>query len=155
MNCLRRGWHCRERWRSAGDRPKWRPRIRIVPGFGGGSGCQVGLGAEQPALQEEIQKRGAKLVIIDPLMAFLSGSVDSNKDQDIRRCLQTLAKVAEKEDATILFLRHLNKAAGTKAIYRGGGSIGIIGAVRVGLLVAQDPGDSKTRATGLLEEQRR
>ncbi len=38
-------------------------------------------------------------------------------------------------------MRHLNKASGGKAIYRGGGSTGIIGAPRAGYLIAPDPDD--------------
>ena len=41
-----------------------------------------------------------------------------------------------------MLLRHLNKGNSSKAIYRGSGSIGIIGAARLGMLVAEDP-DSK------------
>jgi hypothetical protein len=36
-------------------------------------------------------------------------------------------------------VRHLSKSEGTSPIYRGGGSIGIIGAARMGALVAKDP----------------
>jgi hypothetical protein len=39
----------------------------------------------------------------------------------------------------VVLLRHLSKAGTTKAVYRGGGSIGIIAAARSGLLVAPDP----------------
>jgi hypothetical protein len=38
-------------------------------------------------------------------------------------------------------VRHLNKMAGGSPLYRGGGSIGIIGAARCGLLIAADPDD--------------
>ncbi|HET6568400.1 MAG TPA: hypothetical protein VFG50_10585, partial [Rhodothermales bacterium] len=39
----------------------------------------------------------------------------------------------------VLVIRHLNKAAGGHALYRGGGSIGIIGAARLGLLLGRPP----------------
>lgn len=81
------------------------------------------------------------LVIIDPLMAFLEGRVNSWRDQDVRAALAPLAKIAQKSWAAIVIVRHLNKAAGASAIYRGGGSIGIIGAARSGLLVAKSPDD--------------
>ncbi len=38
-------------------------------------------------------------------------------------------------------MRHLNKLNGGPALYRGGGSIGIIGAVRSALLVGRNPAD--------------
>jgi hypothetical protein len=40
-----------------------------------------------------------------------------------------------------VLIRHLNKSGGGHAIYRGGGSIGIIGAARAAFLVARDPDD--------------
>jgi hypothetical protein len=84
-------------------------------------------------------------VVIDPLMAFLSGKTDSHKDQDIRRALAPLATLAERTRAAVLIVRHLNKAAGGNTLYRGGGSIGIIGAARSGLVVAKDPEDPERR----------
>ena len=42
-------------------------------------------------------------------------------------------------------VRHLNKASGGNALYRGGGSIGIVGAARSALLVAKDPQDDARR----------
>lgn len=38
-----------------------------------------------------------------------------------------------------MYLRHLNKGSGTKAMYRGGGSIAIIGAARAGFMVGANP----------------
>jgi len=42
-------------------------------------------------------------------------------------------------------VRHLNKMTAGNPLYRGGGSIGIIGAARSGLLVAKDPDDPNGR----------
>ena len=98
-----------------------------------------------PMLEQAIEEVGAKLVIVDPLMAFLGGDVNSYRDQDIRRALTPLAKMAERTGAAVVLVRHLNKSTGGQALYRGGGSIGIIGAVRSGLLVAKDPDDPQRR----------
>lgn len=97
--------------------------------------------ADVSAIEEAIKQCGAKLVIIDPLMAYLPGTVNSNRDQDIRRVLAPLAAIAERTQAAIVVVRHLNKAVGGNPLYRGGGSIGIIGAARSGLVVAKDPTD--------------
>ena len=94
-----------------------------------------------PVLEEIIQRVGARLVVIDPLMAYLDGRVNSWRDQDVRATLAPLADLAERTGTAILILRHLNKATGMSAIYRGGGSIGIIGAARSGLVVAKHPDD--------------
>jgi AAA domain len=87
----------------------------------------------------------ARLVVIDPLMAFLDPSVNSFRDQDARLTLSPLAQLAQETGAAVLILRHLNKSAGGNALYRGGGSIGFIGAVRSGLVAAKDPDDPKHR----------
>ena len=97
------------------------------------------------ALEQAIRRVGAKLVIVDPVMAFLGTQTDSHRDQDIRRCLAPLARLAETNGAAFLIIRHLNKASGGNPIYRGGGSIGIIGAARSGLLVSKDPDEEARR----------
>jgi hypothetical protein len=84
---------------------------------------------------------GARLVIIDPMNAVLSTKVDAYRDQDVRVALAPLARVAQETGAAIVLVRHLTKGGGSNALYRGGGSIGIIGAARSGLLVAPDPND--------------
>src|SRR5215204_422737 len=105
----------------------------------------VSLTRDLPIIEGAIERVGAGLVIVDPLMAFLSEKTDSYKDQDIRRALAPLAALAERTRAAILIVRHLNKAAGGNTLYRGGGSIAIIGAARSGLVIAQDPEDSERR----------
>lgn len=92
-------------------------------------------------LEDLIVETGACLVVIDPLMAILSGKVQANSDQDVRRALSPLAAVADRTGACILVVRHLRKSEGGNHLYRGGGSIGIIGAARAGLVVAFDPDD--------------
>lgn len=83
----------------------------------------------------------ARLVVVDPVMAYLPGAVNSYRDQDTRRLLAPLADLAQETGAAIVALRHLNKAPGGNPLYRGGGSIAFIGAARSGLLVAKDPDD--------------
>ncbi len=83
----------------------------------------------------------AKLVILDPLSAILSAAHDINKDQDVRRALAPLAALADRHGCAIVILRHLGKEGGKSALYRGAGSIGVIGAARAGLMVAKSPDD--------------
>ncbi len=97
-----------------------------------------------PIIEAAVAERGARLLVIDPLMAYLTG-VDASRDQDVRRALFQLARLAERQRCAVVCLRHLNKTNGDKAIYRGGGSIGIIGAARAGLIVAADPDDPQRR----------
>ncbi len=94
-------------------------------------------------IERAIREHGITLVIVDPLMAFLGG-VDSHNDQSVRRALHPISKMADSTGCAIVVVRHLNKGGG-KAIYRGGGSIGIAGAARAVHLVAPDPEDPERR----------
>ena len=90
-----------------------------------------------------IKRRNAKLVVLDPLMAVLGREVSASSDQDIREVLTPLAQLAERTRCAILIIRHLNKGNSSNSLYRGAGSIGIIGAARMGLIVVRDPNDEQ------------
>jgi AAA domain-containing protein len=96
-------------------------------------------------LEAMVKDRGAALVVIDPLMAFLSGAIDAHRDQDVRRVLASITYMAARTGAAVLIIRHMNKSGGTNPLYRGGGSIGIVGAARSGMLAAPDPDDDSRR----------
>jgi hypothetical protein len=97
-------------------------------------------------VEAHIFRRRAGLVVIDPLMAYLTGKVDSYRDSDVRKVLYRLKQLAEKTQATILLVRHLNKnSSGSDPLYRGGGSIGIIGAARIAWLVGRHPEEENQR----------
>lgn len=93
-------------------------------------------------IEAAIRRVDAALLIIDPLMAFISGDVNANRDQDIRRAMAPVRTMAERTGVAVLVIRHLTKGGGENAVYRGGGSIGIIGAARFGLIVGADPEDT-------------
>jgi AAA domain len=103
------------------------------------------LPADLEWLEAHVHETGAVLVVIDPFAAFLSSRVDSHRDQDVRGALMPLARLAERTGAAIVVIRHLTKAGGANPLYRGGGSVGIIGAARAGMLVAPDPEDEGQR----------
>ena len=105
----------------------------------------VTLPADIPRIEAVIRQHGVILVVVDVLMAYLSGKVDSYRDQDVRRALAPLAAMAERTGCCLVVLRHLSKHGGPNAVYRGGGSIGIVGAARAALVVGPDPGDETGR----------
>lgn len=85
------------------------------------------------------------LIIIDPLVGFLREDLKANSDQDVRAALQPLAKMLQDTGASCVLVRHLNKGQSSNSLYRGGGSIGIIGIARLGLMVVKDPKDPTCR----------
>ena len=99
-----------------------------------------------PVIAALVRQHSVKLVVIDPLAAFLNGDVDTHKDSDIRRVMYGIRQIAEATGEAFLIVHHLNKLVNVgDPIYRGGGSIGIIGAARSALLVAKHPDDPYKR----------
>ncbi len=90
-------------------------------------------------IEQLVLEHKVVLLVVDPLMAYLDGQVNAHRDQDVRRALHRLKVLAERTGVAVLVVRHLNKLTGGPALYRGGGSIGIIGAARIGLLVGRHP----------------
>ncbi len=93
-------------------------------------------------IEVRLRDYDARLLIIDPLVAFLA---QARSDQEVRKCLHPVKLLAERLRCTVLWLRHLSKRGGPKAIYRGSGHVSIIGAARSGLLVGLDPNDAALR----------
>lgn len=120
-------------------------KILYLDGLGEGGEIPVSIPENLPEVASAMARVNARLLIVDPIMAFFSGRVDSHKDQDVRRAMAPLKKLAGRTGAAIVCIRHLNKAPGGKGIYRGGGSIGIGGAARSVVLVHEDPGNPDLR----------
>jgi hypothetical protein len=90
-------------------------------------------------LEVAIRKMGAVLVVIDPITAYLSETINSHNDASVRRATTPLADLAQRTGAAILLIRHLNKSGDLKAEYRGGGSIAFSGAARSVMVVDEHP----------------
>lgn len=88
-------------------------------------------------LEAAIQQTGAKLVILDPLQAYLGAKVDMHRANEVRPVFKHLATVAERYDCAIVLIAHLNKTAGMKAAYRMLGSVDITAAARSILIVGR------------------
>src|SRR5262249_35020725 len=132
----------RARFDAAGGDPE---RVHVLEAMREGNGERLfGLSRDLPALEELVQRSFAKLVIIDPVSAYL-GKVDSYKDNEVRGLLAPLAAMATRLNVAVLLVMHLTKNAQTRALYRTGGSIAFIAAARIALIVADDPEDKGRR----------
>jgi hypothetical protein len=89
------------------------------------------------------------LLIIDPIMALLGNSVDSYRDQDVRKVITPLGRLAEELNLAILIVRHPNKGSSNNALLRGGGSMAFIGAARVGWVVGKHPDNPEIRVLAI------
>jgi putative DNA primase/helicase len=83
----------------------------------------------------------ARLVVVDPLTAFLPSDVNSWRDQSVRGAVAPLRALAERHRCAVVVVAHLNKGASADPLRRTGGSIGLPAAARSALLLARDPED--------------
>lgn len=97
------------------------------------------------ALMREVRRKPPDLLILDPLFAYVPSGQDMYKPNVIRQLLSFLKDIAETGETAVLIVRHLTKAKHDKAIYRGGGSMDVIGAARSAFLVCEHPNDSSTK----------
>lgn len=97
------------------------------------------------ALMREVKRKPPDLLILDPLFAYIPAGQDIYKPNVIRQLLSFLKDIAEAGETAVLIIRHLTKAKHDKAIYRGGGSMDVIGAARSAFLVCEHPKDSSTK----------
>jgi putative DNA primase/helicase len=100
----------------------------------------VSLQRDLDALEEAIgQTADCKLVIIDPINAYVGGGVDTHKDAELRTVLTPLCDLAAKTGAAIVAVSHLNKGSNSPAIQRTMGSMAFVAAARSVWLVIRDP----------------
>lgn len=80
-----------------------------------------------------------KLVIIDPLVAYMGGGVDMHKANETREVMSGMSRLAEEFHTAFVLIRHLTKGSRDKSIYRGIGSIDMTAAARSVIMVGRNP----------------
>ena len=104
------------------------------------------LNFDDNRLKQAIIKLGAKVVIIDPIQAYIGADKDMHRANEIRPLMARLGRMAEELQVAIVLIGHLNKASGAKIAYRGLGSIDIPAAARSILTVEKYPEHEYRRA---------
>ena len=98
---------------------------------------EVQLTLSDERIEKAIVENNARLVIIDPIQAYLGADVDMNRANEVRPIFMRLGQVAQRTGCAILLIGHLNKAAGMQSLQRGLGSIDIAAAVRSVLFIGK------------------
>lgn len=94
-------------------------------------------------LEQSMQQVRPALVIVDPVQVYLGPNADMHKANEVRAALKGIAKLAEKYNAALLIIGHLNKGnGGGKALYRALGSIDFVAIARSVLVVGEHDGVS-------------
>jgi KaiC/GvpD/RAD55 family RecA-like ATPase len=97
-------------------------------------------------IEEAICRENAKLLILDPIQAYLGNGMDMNRANEARDMTKKLGSVAERTGCAIVLIGHMNKGAGAKAAYRGMGSIDFFAVARSVILVGRIEGQDDLRA---------
>ena len=96
-------------------------------------------------IEKAIRQNHARLLIIDPVQAFLGAEIDMNRANEVRPVFRKLGDIAQSTGCAIMLIGHLNKASGAQSTYRGLGSIDLTAAVRSLLLIGKVKSDPTTR----------
>ena len=88
-----------------------------------------------------MQQTKARLLILDPLSAYVGENVQINSANAVRAQFRPLIEIAKDLGCAILIIHHQNKQQGQKAINRGSGSVDVIAAARSALLIGRSGKD--------------
>ena len=106
------------------------------------------LSLSDERIEKAIRQNGARLIILDPIQAYVGEKTDMNKANEIRPIFRRLAEVAERTACAVILIGHLNKAAGGQSAYRGLGSIDFRAAARSVLLIGRVKREPNIRVIG-------
>ena len=95
------------------------------------------LSLSDERIEKAIRQNGARLIILDPIQAYMGEKTDMNRANEVRPMFRRLADVAERTGCAVILIGHLNKAAGGQSAYRGLGSIDFRAAARSVLLIGR------------------
>lgn len=104
------------------------------------------LSMQDIRIEEALEQTHAKLLILDPLQAYLGDKVDMNRANETRDITKRLGMLAERTGCAVILIGHMNKGNASKAAYRGVGSIDFFAIARSVLLVARVPNQPNIRA---------
>jgi len=91
-------------------------------------------------LKSLIEQCQARLVIFDPMQAFL-GKIDMHRANETRPVMARLNKIAGECNCSIVLVAHLSKDDNRSTIHRSLGSVDLVGACRSVLHVGRNPDD--------------
>ena len=114
-------------------------QIHVLHGWAGHEGQVHSFSLKHiDTLVDALERHHPAFVVIDPIQAAL-GHINMNQANMTRPLLEGLGHVAETYGCAVLMIRHLNKSGSGKAIYRGLGSIDIMGAARTAMWAEEHP----------------
>lgn len=96
------------------------------------------LTLEDERIEKTLAATQARLLIIDPIQAYLTQDYDMQNAIRMRTVLGGLTDIAGKYQCAVVLVGHMNKSSGGKDLYRGLGSIDIAAIARSVLMIVRD-----------------
>lgn len=98
-----------------------------------------------PRIEDAIVSTNARLLIIDPIQAYIPHDCDMTNASSMRALMKKLASVAERHRCAVVLIGHMTKASGGKNLYRSFGSIDIAAVARSVLMIKRDDNNPAIR----------
>ena len=126
-------------------------RVHLVEVSDGGAGTGLVLPDDLDKLADRLREVGARVLVLDPVVAHLAGAIDSHREADVRRVLAPLARLADNQGLAVIGIMHLNKSISSDVLTRVSGSVGFGAAARSVLCSGIDPDDEDSRILALVK----
>lgn len=104
-----------------------------------------GLTLDDERIRKAIIQFRPKLVVIDPIQAYLGSDSDLQIAGRARKLMQRLGMWASAYDCAVVLIGHLNKKEGTEDLYRSIGSVDVVAAARSVLQMEHAPENKDIR----------
>ena len=106
---------------------------------------EQGLSMLDERIERALKETGAKMLILDPMQAYLGAKVDMHRANEIRPVMKHIGDIADQYGCAVILIGHMNKASGSKSTYRGLGSIDFQATARSVLIVGRIKNDPTCR----------
>ena len=97
-----------------------------------------GLTLDDERILQAIVMFRPKLIVIDPIQAYIGSGLDMNEATRARKLMRRLGLWASRYHCAVVLIGHMNKKQGSKELYRSLGTIDIIAAARSVLQLERD-----------------
>ncbi len=95
--------------------------------------------SEMPRWEQQIAAVRPKVLIVDPIQAFLGSHVDMHRANEVRPVMDGIGKIAAKYGIAVIMLCHSPKGVSDKAVHKVLGSIDLPAVARSVILAGPNP----------------